>query len=360
MKPIPLAKPIIGRREIRQVVKVLKSGNLTQGPYVKKLEEGFSKYVGGRPCVAVNSGTSALHIALLSLGIGSGDEVLVPSFTFAASANAIALTGATPIFVDIDPLTFNISIDGIKQSLTSKTKAILVVHLYGLPASMPEITEIAKKFNLLVVEDAAQAHLANINKVPVGTFGDAAIFSFYPTKNMTTGEGGMVVLANSEAERICRLLRSQGMEIRYQNEIVGFNLRMTDIHAAIGLEQLNKVSYWAEVRQRNATFLRNHLNSDFYKIPHVHSGYSHCYHQYTVRIRKVRDLVSQKLEEEKIGNAVYYPTPVHSLPAFSISKVLPETTLATNEVLSIPVHPSLTKRQLSRISDTMNLISESI
>lgn len=360
MKPIPLAKPIIGRREIRQVVKVLKSGNLIQGPYVKKLEEGFSKYVGGRPCVAVNSGTSALHIALLSLGIGSGDEVLVPSFTFAASANAIALTGATPIFVDIDPQTFNISVDGIKKSLTSKTKAILVVHLYGLPASMPEITEVAKKFNLLVVEDAAQAHLANINKVPVGTFGDAAIFSFYPTKNMTTGEGGMVVLANSESERICRLLRSQGMEIRYQNEIVGFNLRMTDIHAAIGLEQLNKVSYWTEVRQRNATFLSNHLNSDFYKIPHVPSGYSHCYHQYTVRIRRVRDLVSQKLEEEKIGNAIYYPTPVHSLPAFLISKVLPETTLATNEVLSIPVHPSLTKRQLSRISDTMNMISESI
>lgn len=182
MKPIPLAKPIIGRREIRQVVKVLKSGNLTQGPYVKKLEEGFSKYVGGRPCVAVNSGTSALHIALLSLGIGSGDEVLVPSFTFAASANAIALTGATPIFVDIDPLTFNISIDSIKKSLTSKTKAILVVHLYGLPASMPEITDIAKDFNLLVIEDAAQAHLANINAVPVGTFADAAIFSFYPTK----------------------------------------------------------------------------------------------------------------------------------------------------------------------------------
>jgi perosamine synthetase len=360
MKSIPLAKPIIGRKEIRQVVKVLKSGNLTQGPYVKKLEEGFSKYVGGRPCVAVNSGTSALHIALLSLGIGSGDEVLVPSFTFAASANAISLTGATPIFVDIEPLTFNISLDSLKKSLTSKTKAILAVHLYGLPASMPEIMDIAKKFNLLVIEDAAQAHLANINNVPVGTFGDAAAFSFYPTKNMTTGEGGMVVLASSDAERTCRLLRSQGMEIRYQNEIVGFNLRMTDIHAAIGLEQLNKISHWTEIRQNNATFLSNNLDSNFYKLPNVPSGYSHCYHQYTVRIRGVRDLVSQKLDKEKIGNAVYYPTPVHLLPAFSVGTILPETTLATQEVLSIPVHPSLTKRELKIISKTMNKISESL
>jgi len=360
MKSIPLAKPIIGRKEIRQVVKVLKSGNLTQGPYVKKLEEGFSKYVGGRPCVAVNSGTSALHIALLSLGIGSGDEVLVPSFTFAASANAISLTGATPIFVDIDPLTFNISLDCLKKSLTSKTKAILAVHLYGLPASMPEIMDIAKKFNLLVIEDAAQAHLASINNVPVGTFGDAAAFSFYPTKNMTTGEGGMVVLASSDSERTCRLLRSQGMEIRYQNEIVGFNLRMTDIHAAIGLEQLNKISHWTEIRQNNAAFLSNNLDSNFYKLPHVPSGYSHCYHQYTVRIRGVRDLVSQKLDKEKIGNAVYYPTPVHLLPAFSVGTILPETTLATQEVLSIPVHPSLTKRDLKIISKTMNKISESL
>jgi dTDP-4-amino-4,6-dideoxygalactose transaminase len=360
MKPIPLAKPLIGRKEIRQVVKVLKSGNLTQGPYVKKLEEGFSKYVGGRPCVAVNSGTSALHIALLSLGIGSGDEVLVPSFTFAASANAISLTGATPIFVDIDPLTFNISLDCIKKSLTSKTKAILAVHLYGLPAPMPEIMDIAKKFNLLVIEDAAQAHLASINKVPVGTFGDAAAFSFYPTKNMTTGEGGMVVLASSDAERTCRLLRSQGMEIRYQNEIVGFNLRMTDIHAAIGLEQLNKISHWTEIRQNNAAFLSNNLDSSFYKLPHVPSGYSHCYHQYTVRISGVRDLVSQKLDKEKIGNAVYYPTPVHLLQAFSASTILPETTLATQEVLSIPVHPSLTKRDLKIISKTLNKISESL
>jgi dTDP-4-amino-4,6-dideoxygalactose transaminase len=177
---------------------------------------------------------------------------------------------------------------------------------------------------------------------------------------MTTGEGGMVVLASSDAERTCRLLRSQGMEIRYQNEIVGFNLRMTDIHAAIGLEQLNKISHWTEIRQNNATFLSNNLDSNFYKLPNVPSGYSHCYHQYTVRIRGVRDLVSQKLDKEKIGNAVYYPTPVHLLPAFSVGTILPETTLATQEVLSIPVHPSLTRRNLKVISKTMNKISESL
>jgi dTDP-4-amino-4,6-dideoxygalactose transaminase len=294
MKPILLAKPLIGRNEIKQVVKVLKSGNLAQGPLVKKFEEKFSTYVGGRPCVAVNSGTSALHLALLSLGIGVGDEVLVPSFTFAASANTVALTGAKPIFVDIDPKTFNISVSSIKEALTSNTKAIMVVHLYGLPAPMPEILEIAKKSNLLVIEDAAQAHLAKINDKPVGTFGDAAAFSFYPTKNMTTGEGGMAVLSSSDMERICRLLRNQGMEIRYQNEIIGFNLRMTDINAAIGIEQLNKITKWTEVRQKNANWFSSNLNTDFFRTPSTPVGYYPSFHQYTVRIRRVRDLFSKK------------------------------------------------------------------
>ena len=171
---IPLAKPLIGRDEIKAVNRVLKSGNLAQGSEVLAFENAFSKVVDGRECVAVNSGTSALHVALLSLGIGPGDEVIIPSFTFAATANSVALTGATPVFVDIDPLTYNIDSNLIEAAITSKTRAIQVVHLYGLPADMMKICEIAKKHNLLVIEDAAQAHLAGINGKPVGTFGDAA------------------------------------------------------------------------------------------------------------------------------------------------------------------------------------------
>ena len=360
MKPILLAKPVIGRGEIKRVLKVLKSGNLAQGSMVKEFEEQFSKFVGGRPCVAVNSGTSALHIALLALGIGHGDEVIVPSFTFAASANTIALTGAKPIFTDIDPQTFNISPSKIEESITNKTKAIMVVHLYGLPAAMPEILAISKRHNLLVIEDAAQAHLAKINETSVGALGDAAAFSFYPTKNMTTGEGGMVVLNSSDHERTCRLLRNQGMETRYQNEIIGFNLRMTEINAAIGLEQIKKIVHWTEVRQINASRLTENLNREFFRTPFVPEGYTHSYHQYTVRIPKVRELVSKKLTEAQIGNAVYYPTPVHTLPSFKSNLNLPEALLASEEVLSLPVHPSLSKKELKTIFSTMNQIADSL
>ena len=199
MKEIPIAKPLVGRDDIRAVAKVMKSGGLAQGPEVLNFEKNFSKFVGDRECVAVNSGTSALHLALLSLGIGPGDEVIVPSFTFAATANSVSLTGATPVFVDIDPATYNIDSNLIEAAITPKTRAIQVVHLYGLPADMPRITQIAKQHNLLLIEDAAQAHLAEVNGQKVGTFGDAAAFSFYPTKNMTSGEGGMVVLKDAAA-----------------------------------------------------------------------------------------------------------------------------------------------------------------
>lgn len=358
MKPIALAKPLIGRAEILEVKKVLKSGNLAQGPYVKKLEDDFSNHVDGRPCVAVNSGTSALHLAMLSLGICSGDEVIVPSFTFAASANAISLTGATPIFADIRADTFNISTSEIEKLINPKTKAILVVHLYGLPADMIEICRIAKKHNLLVIEDAAQAHLASIENKNVGTFSDAAAFSFYPTKNMTTGEGGMIVFAQSEAERTARLLRNQGMEKRYHNELVGFNLRMTDIHAAIGVHQLKKLPNWTEKRKRNADFLSSNISSPLVVTPVVPEGFSHVFHQYTVRINNHRDEISTELTENGIGNGVYYPTQVHKLPSFKSNIDLPVTEMATKQVLSLPVHPSLKKTELSRIAKSLNEIAK--
>ena len=358
MKEIPIAKPQINWREQLAVMRVLKSGSLTQGPEVKLFEEEFSKIVGDRECVAVNSGTSALHISLLALGIGSGDEVILPSFTFAATANDVALAGATPVFVDIDPKTFCINADLIQAAISKKTKAIIVVHLYGLAANMTKILEIAKINSLLVVEDAAQAHLASIDNKNVGTFGDAAAFSFYPTKNMTSGEGGMVVVKNSKDARICRLLRNQGMESKYQNEVIGFNLRMTDIHAAIGRCQLRKLSEATEKRIKNAQYLSQRLNSEF--IPYVPTGFKHVFHQYTVRIKDSRNDFSVALQNLGIGNSVYYPTQVHKLPSFNLDLILRETELATNEVLSLPVHPSLTKRQLTRVCDTFNKLGSSM
>lgn len=358
MKNIPVAKPLVGRDDIRAVVNVMKSGGLAQGPQVLNFEKKFSNFVGDRDCVAVNSGTSALHLALLSLGIGPGDEVIVPSFTFAATANSVALTGATPVFVDIDPATYNIDPNLIEAAITPKTRAIQVVHLYGLPADMPKITQIAKKYNLLLIEDAAQAHLAEVNGQKIGTFGDAAAFSFYPTKNMTSGEGGMVVLKDAGAARLCRLYRNQGMEQRYQNEVVGFNLRMTDIHAAIGISQLSKVSKWTEQRKTNASFLNSKIESVI--TPITPNGFSHVYHQYTVRIERNRDLFSKKLSERGIGNSVYYPTQVHKLPSFALSLELPNTQSATEQVLSLPVHPSLSKKDLNRIVDAVNYVGNEL
>ena len=352
MRIIPLAKPQVGRREIRAVVKVLKSLNLAQGPEVKAFESEFSRIVGDRDCVAVNSGTSALHLSLLALGVTKGDEVIVPSFTFAATANVVALVGATPVFVDIDPRTFNVNPELILKAVTSKTKAIIVVHLFGLPANMKRISQIAKENSLLLIEDAAQAHMAKIGEDFVGTFGDAAAFSFYPTKNMTSAEGGMVVLSNSNDARTCRLLRNQGMEIRYQNEIVGYNLRMTDIHASIGRIQLEKLNRMTDKRIANAEYLTNRLESN--STPFVPEGYVHVYHQYTLRVEKEREEFSKYLLSNGIDNGVYYPTPVHKLPSFNGSYQLAETEKASKEVLSLPVHPGLRKRDLDRIIRIFN------
>ena len=353
---IPAAKPLVGDEERAAVDRVLRSGMMAQGPEVAAFEEEFSKYVGGRKCVAVNSGTSGLHMALVAAGIKSGDEVIVPSFTFAATANSVALTGATPVFVDIDPKTFNIDPAAIEAAITPRTKGIQPVHLYGLPAQMDVINEIACKHNILVFEDAAQAHLATLNGQYVGSFGYAATFSFYPTKNMTSGEGGMIACANDEMTRMCKLLRNQGMEKRYENEVVGFNTRMTDIHAAIGREQLKKIEGWTKQRQANAKFLDENLKGVV--VPYVTPGASHVYHQYTIRIvGHDRDKFAAEMTNRGVGNGVYYPIPVHQLQSFGLKFDLPNTTSACNEVLSIPVHPALTQGELETVVEVINSIA---
>ena len=360
---IPAAKPIIGDEERAAVDRVMRSGMIAQGPEVAAFEQEFAdQLVGGRTCVAVNSGTSGLHLGLLAAGIGAGDEVIVPSFTFAATANSVALTGATPVFADIERDTFNLSADSVREAVTDRTAAIMPVHLYGHPADMAGLQEVADEAGLQLFEDAAQAHGAEYGGAPVGSFGAFAMFSLYPTKNMTSGEGGMVACEDEEIARGIRLLRNQGMEKQYANELVGLNNRMTDIHAAIGRVQLTKVGAWTATRQANATWLDAHLQGVV--VPPVREGCSHVYHQYTVRVDgasgEERDrIVTALREEHKVGCGVYYPIPNHelvSLARFAPTHELPETARAAAEVISLPVHPSLSQEDLERIATAVNTV----
>jgi len=347
---IALSKPIVGEAEKEAVLRVLESGMLAQGAEVEAFEQEFSELVANHHCIAVNSGTSALHLGLLAAGIKSGDEVLVPSFTFAATANAVSLCGATPIFVDIDPQTFNMSPSAAEAAIGENTVGILPVHLYGHPANMPAFTKLAEQHGLLLFEDAAQAHLASINGDAVGSFG-TSIFSFYPTKNMTSGEGGMIVTNDDEIARKARLLRNQGMEERYKNEIVGFNNRMTDIHASIGRAQLSSLFDRTERRREIAARYNEQIST--VKTPYVEENVKHVYHQYTIRTNR-RESLQEHLKEKGIGYGVYYPIPVHKLPSFEVNIDLPETARAAREVLSIPVHPSLTDHDVGIVIEAIN------
>ncbi|KRE62242.1 DegT/DnrJ/EryC1/StrS family aminotransferase [Nostocoides sp. Soil756] len=355
---IPPAKPLIGDEERAAVDRVLRSGMLAQGPEVKAFEQEFSAHFGlGRACVAVNSGTSGQHLGLLSCGVKAGDEVIVPSFTFAATANSVALTGATPVFADIDADDFCLSPEAVEASITERTVGIMPVHLYGHPAKMDRIMAIAEKHGLQVFEDAAQAHGAKLGGTPVGAFGAFAMFSLYPTKNMTSGEGGMVSVANAEIERNMRLYRNQGMEQQYHNEVVGLNNRMTDIHAAIGRVQLTKVDGWTAQRQQNAAFLSANLEG--VTVPPVAPGAVHVYHQYTVRVAQDRDGLAAALREEyNIGSGMFYPVPNHRLAPFQADVDLPETERAARECLSLPVHPSLSQGDLERIVEAVNALAK--
>ena len=358
---IPAARPLIGAEERAAVDAVLAGGMVVQGPQVAAFEEEFSaRVVGGAHCVAVNSGTSAQHLAALAAGAGADREaeVIVPSFTFAATANSVAITGARPVFADIDPVTFTLDPASVEAAVTERTIAIEVVHLYGLPANMPEILDIARRHGLAVWEDCAQAHAAAIGDEPVGAFGAWGSFSFYPTKNMTSLEGGMVSTADAGLARRVRLLRNQGMERQYANEVVGLNNRMTDVAAAVGRVQLTKLAGWTAARRANAAVLDAGLaGAPGVVTPHVPPGYTHVYHQYTIRLEGAsaaeRDEVARVLREQwRVGTGVYYPIPNHRLPSlapYAPGLDLPGTEKAARECLSLPVHPSLSEADLERI-----------
>ena len=358
---IPPAKPIIGDEERATVDRVLRSGMIAQGPEVAAFELEFSDhFVSGRPVVAVNSGTAGLHLGLLASGVGPGDEVIVPSFTFAATGNSVALTGAKPVFADIEPETFTLDPRAVEAAITPNTKGIMPVHLYGHPARMSDLEPIATTHGLAIFEDAAQAHGASLSGRPVGTFGQFGMFSLYPTKNMTSGEGGMISCATPEIARRARLLRNQGMEKQYANEIVGFNARMTDIHASIGRVQLTKVDEWTRIRQANAAFLDANLQGVI--VPQVTPGAIHVYHQYTIRVLEDRDgFVKALKEEHNVGCGVYYPTPNHRLPSlapYAPGLDLPATEEAARQVVSLPVHPSLSQDDLERIVTAVNAVAK--
>ncbi|GAA2096271.1 DegT/DnrJ/EryC1/StrS family aminotransferase [Microlunatus panaciterrae] len=354
---IPPAKPLIGEEERAAVDRVMRSGMLAQGPEVAAFEQEYAEHFGlGRACVAVNSGTSGLHLGLLSAGVKAGDEVIVPSFTFAATANSVALTGATPVFADIQADSFCLDPVSVENAITERTVGIMPVHLYGHPADMAGLQAVADKHSLQIFEDAAQAHGASLGGTPVGAFGSFAMFSLYPTKNMTSGEGGMVTAATPEIERLLRLYRNQGMQRQYENEVVGFNNRMTDIHAAIGRVQLTKVDGWTKQRQSNAAYLTAHLEG--VTTPPVADGAIHVYHQYTIRVADDRDGLAKALREEhNIGSGMFYPIPNHRLAPFQSPVDLPATEQAAQECLSLPVHPSLSDADLERIVTAVNALA---
>jgi perosamine synthetase len=353
---IPIAKPLIGEEEKTAVMNVLNSGMLASGPKTEEFEKKFAEYVGTKHAIATTSGTTALHLGLLALGVTRGDEVILPAFSFIATANAVLFCDAVPVFCDVDQRTFNLDPQKIEKLITKKTKAIMPVHLYGQAADMIPIQEIAEKHDLHVIGDACQAHGAAYDGHMVGSFGDVECFSFYPTKNMTTGEGGMVTTNNDEVAELMISLRNHGREKTkwgYEHGRLGYNYRMTDIGAAIGLEQLKKLPKNIQMRQKNAAYFNSHLNS--VETPYVIPKATHAYHQYTVK-SKNRDALTQNLKKNEIGFGIYYPQPLHSYKHLKKyeHKDLKISELLCTEVASLPVHPALSTQDLEKIVTVVN------
>ena len=362
---IPIARPLLGAEEEEAMLRVLASSQLAQGKQVATFEQHFAEVCHVREAVAVSSGTAALHLALLAHGIGSGDEVITTPFSFAATANVILLVGATPVFVDIDPLTYTLDPTLVEAAITPRTRAIIPVHLYGHPCDMPKLMQLAYAHHLTVIEDACQAHAASIDGRPVGSFGTGC-FSFYSTKNITTGEGGMVTTNDPAIAERVRLMRSHGQKERYTHTAMGQNLRMTDMQAALGVVQLEKLEAFTEQRIANAAYLTEHL-SQVVQTPITRPDYRHVFHQYTIRVPRKRDEWVKRLQERDVGAAIHYPTTIYRQPyyrdrpgAFHIAqssthgsrmqgRYLPVAEEAAEQVLSLPVHPGVTREDLATI-----------
>lgn len=362
---IPINKPILGREEEENVISVLRSGNLTgrvsEKGMVAEFEKLFSSFLGVRCAVAVSSGTAALHASLLALGVGPGDEVIVPSFTFSATCNVVLHVGARPVFVDIDLDTYTMNPNEVKKALTPKTKAIIPVHLYGHPADMKPIMEVAEEEKVYVIEDAAQAHGAEYDGVKVGGIGHLGCFSFYPTKIITTGEGGMVVTNDEELAEKIRIIRNQGEKGDYATMLLGHNWRLPEVNAAIGVAQMRRINEFLAKRRRNANRLTELLSEvNELVLPFEKGKVKHAWNIYTVRLRNERvrrDDVVFLLRKLGVGATVYYPIPVHRTRLYierEYSDVfLPSTELASKTVFSLPVHPSMTEENVETVASAV-------
>ena len=348
---INIAKPMLGTEEKNAALEVMSSGKLAQGEKVDAFEKAFASYIGTKYAVAVGNGTIAIHLALLAHNIKKGHEVLTTPFTFIGSVTPILFCNATPVFADIDAKTFNIDPADIKKAITPKTKALIPVHLFGLSAEMDEIMEMADKKNIPVIEDACQAHGAIYKGKKVGSIGSCACYSFYPTKNMTTGEGGMITTNDEEVASKIKLLRDHGQKSRYEHVVIGYNYRMNDMSAAIGIEQLKKLESFNEKRITNATRFTEGLKGvKQVTSPFVPKGMRHVFHQYTIRAKK-RDGLKDYLNNEGIRCGVYYPRLVTEnapIKPFA-TRPMPVAEKATKDVLALPVHPGLSDEDIGRI-----------
>ena len=362
---IPINVPKIGQEEIDAVVKVMQSGILTTGlgagPKVVEFEKNYAAFAGVKHAIAVNTGTAALHTALLAAGVKPGDEIILPAFTFVATAEAVVMTGAKPVFADIDPITYTLNPNSVENAVTERTKGIIPVDLYGLPADTLSIKEIATKQNFIIIEDCAQSHGATYHGKPAGATADLACWSLYAAKNIGTGEGGVVTTDNDELAEKVRMVRTHGEKVKYNSLMLGTNYRMTEIQAAIGVIQLKRLPEFLAKRAQNAKRLSNQLNkTDKLILPPQLSDRTPSYYLYTVRIKDAtevqRNKLIQQMHDEGIGAEAYYPTPIHQMPYYKQSfgeYNLPETEKAAKQVLSLPIHPGVTEEQIDDIAQTL-------
>ena len=358
---IPIARPLIGPEEAEAVQRVMESGNLAQGEAVAAFEREFAAFCKVKHAVAVNNGTAALHAALLAAGIGPGDEVIVPTFTFIATATSVSMCGAVPRCVDVEDQTFNLDPEAVERAVTPKTRAVVGVHLFGHLCDVAAISGICGEHDLAFIEDACQAHGATWTGLPAGSFGDMGCFSFYATKNMTTGEGGMVTTDSDDLAAALRLLVNHGQSRKYLHTRLGYNYRMTDVAGAMGLVQLRKLPAMNAARVEHARYLDGHLRREGILIPQRKAGFSHVYHQYVVQVTPEfpmsRDRLATRLGEKGIGTAVHYPMPIHRQPLYeSVSPggSCPVSERLAGSVLSLPVHPAVGTEDLAFIAETVN------
>ena len=352
--------PFVGKEEIFAVTSVLKKGSLTSaanhgGKHVQEFEKLAATFVKSKYAIAVNSGTAALQAALYALDIKKGDEVLVPSFTFVATANAVVSTGAKPVFVDILKDNYTMDPSDLKRKITKKTKATIPVHLYGNVAYVDRISEIAKKYSLMIVEDSAQSLGSTFRGKHTGTFFDLGCYSMYPAKVMTAGEGGFIVTNDKNLRDRLLMIRNHGMVHGYDTKIFGLNLRLPEINAAIASIQMKKLPKFLAARKKNATLLSKILSDLKIGIPTQRQYENVNWYLYTINIAN-RNKVLKKLNQKGIGAAAYYPTPVHKTPFYKQKIRLPITDWAASRVLSLPIHPKVTSKNIEFIARSLREI----